>query len=160
MTSWPQLTEGGSVWLPDSAQGALAESLPVLQPLAWPFPARGPSCAGRGRARCPSPDRDNLALPCPQLPLRNRFHEWPSFPDSGLAELPAGRPNQRPQSAGGWGSAWSLVSVAMNGRLSCLQLPPTLRSPSTTREEEGFFSFLRPFRILVNCVILRLGCGS
>lgn len=71
-----------------------------------------------------------------------------SFPDCGLAELPAPRPNQRPRSA--LGSAWGLGSHEWRGHAYLAETPP----PGD--EEEGiFFSFflfyfLRPVRVLVH----------
>ena len=57
MTSWPQLTEGGSVWLPGPAREALPKSLAVSEPLVG-SPLRGaralPALGGPGRkAWCP-----------------------------------------------------------------------------------------------------------
>ena len=57
MTSWPQLTEGGSVWLPGPCLGGSSKKPSVLEPLVG-SPLRGarawPALGGPGRkARCP-----------------------------------------------------------------------------------------------------------
>lgn len=180
MTSWPQLTEGGSVWLPGPAREALPES-----PSCSSAPSRGLACkglagAGSGRARTKEQDgsavaraetarpRDNPAHPAPELPLRGRFHEWPRFPDSGLVEPPAARPNQRRQSA--WAPRGASVPAGMNGAASAAaasHLPPRLPcrapTPRGQRRRRGFFSFFNSSDrsgFWYNCVILRLGCDS
>lgn len=104
MTSCPQLTEGGQA-LPGRH---FQKAWPVPQPVEGLLRAARSARAGPGgweaqrlggpEAGCPSAGRRHPA-PRPQLPSLSRFHEWPSFPDSGLAEPPNTRPNQQPWSA-------------------------------------------------------------
>lgn len=132
MTSWLQLTERGSVWLPGPARRHFQKTWPAPRPPA-PVPLLWDDQDGR-----PAALKGTVItrVPRPQLPLRHRFHEWPSFPGSGLAGPQAARPNQRPRSAGagrglGSSSAWG------PGRR------PPCRAPSPSgRKRGGFFFFL------------------
>lgn len=47
MTSWPQLTEGGSVWLPGPAREALPESLVCSSASSAGLPCKGPALGRR-----------------------------------------------------------------------------------------------------------------
>lgn len=163
MTTWPELTEGDSVWLPGPAREALPESLAVPDPLTG-SPLRGArdesAAGGPGwKAR-----RPNEAPRCTQitlrrfparLPLRNRFHEWPA---SQTADWPSCRP-RGPIS--GRGAPWALRGawVAMNGAAT-----PTLQRPLPQGMRRRGFFFLSFFFTSLDRsgfwytgVILRLG---